>query len=52
MSTESLRRVLLRLKGEAREMRKEKYASRVAPKPKEPAKASAVEKIREVLTGK
>lgn len=52
MSVESLRRVLLKIKGEAKEMRKEKYVRRLAPKPKEEKAESAdstVEAIRDLL---
>jgi hypothetical protein len=51
MSVESLRRVLTKIKGTAREMRKDKHAKRVA-KPKEEPKAdpSTVDKVRELLS--
>lgn len=55
MSIESLRRVLLKIKGEAHEMRKQKHAKRLAPKPKEPVEkgekgGDTVGKIRELLS--
>lgn len=54
MSVESLKRVLTKIKASARSMRKEKYASRIAPKPKAPEKteataASTTGQIRELL---
>lgn len=41
MSVESLKRVLTKIKGEARAMRKEKYSKRLAPKAAEPKKTEA-----------
>lgn len=35
MSIESLKRVLMKIKGQAKEMRKDKHVKRLAPKPKE-----------------
>lgn len=57
MSTESLKRVLTRIKATAHEMRKQKYAARLAPKPaastpaaeKPKADDSTTEQIRELL---
>ena len=51
MSIESLRRVLKGIQATAKEMRKEKHAKRLAPKPKE-EKPDAKEQIRELLTEK
>ncbi len=48
MSTESLKRVLLRLKDTARDIRKKQHTERQTPKPA--PKADAVGKIRELLT--
>lgn len=36
--SESLKRVLTKIKATAREMRREKHAQRLAPKPKDPPK--------------
>ncbi len=41
MSVESLKRVLLKIKDEARAMRKAKYAKRLAPPPKTEAVSEA-----------
>ena len=52
MSLESLKRTLMKIKGEAHEMRKQKHIKRLAPKPKEPAEKgddSTVGKIRDLL---